>query len=374
MPKRIRPASIYQRADSKMRVVAMAFKRAIKRDLKGSLALLGRDLDTEKAVQMGRAGLWGQIAHEAIDWRHFREVLKAVFDRIATCYETGARLGVDRINAAHRRRGQRVRFGKKEGPGGPGPVKGGMPPRGDAASLDELFDLSKAVADRFNFDRFDPGTQAWLKAEQDRLIADLEDQARSTISTVVLDTVRAGQTPAQSVETIQSVIGLTDTQAKAVLNYRRMVGELDPGALARQLRSTQYDAAYKRAMEDGTALGDELVDEMVQAYAENYLAYRADTIAQTEAVRASNAGLQDSYEQAIERGALPAEAVRQYWKVSMLENTCEICLSIPDMNPDGVAVGDEFASIDGPQDAPPIHPRCLCELEFITDLDLVPED
>ncbi len=152
-----------------------------------------------------------------------------------------------------------------------------------------------------------------------------------------------------------------------------MLENLDPGALDRQLRNVLEDDVIQQAIDDQTDLAAAYIDKMTGDYVDNYLDYRAETIAVTETSRAVNSGLQDAYSQAIERGVFPSEAVRQFWTIE--PDACEICQSIPDMNPDGVAMDEAFDSIDGPQDAPPDpHPRCRCELEIITDLDQLPDD
>lgn len=170
------------------------------------------------------------------------------------------------------------------------------------------------------------------------------------------------------------MIGLTARQSQAVANYRRMLEDLDPGALQRQLRNFLEDDAVQAALDSGEDLDAALIDKLTQDYADNYLDYRAETIADTESTRAVNAGLQDVYSQAIDRGVFPAEAVRQYWQVDLDEKTCPVCLSIPDMNPDGVAIDESFDSIEGPQDAPPVHPNCRCDISIVTNLDMVPDD
>ena len=381
MPLKIRPQRTYQRRDAPLRLLADAARRRIKRPLKEALALLDDNFDVEIAIRLARSGRWSEISREAIRWGHFREVLREPFGRMADAHQAGSALAVRRINRAFQRQGRSVMFGKKSpGPGtggvggtGPGAVEGGSP-EGDAVKIAGWQPLRKAAGDRFNFDRFDPATQAFMRAEQDRLIRELEATARATINSEVQAAMRAGVGPGAIVGEIRSVIGLTDRQAQAVRNYRAMLETLDPQALARQLRNPQYDAAFQSAIADGTYLGDAMIEEMVADYEDRYLDYRADTIAGTESVRMTNQGLQDAYRQAIDRGALPADAVRQFWEVDLDERTCEICVSIPDMNPDGVPIGEPFDSEDGPQDGPPIHPNCRCSVDIVTDISMVPED
>lgn len=347
-------------------LIAAMGRPAIRKAVREALRHLPEVMDVKRAKTLYTAGRWREIA-DTINWGHFREVLKAAFERIAQVFEAGARHGTRKINAVHARRGRKVRF-QKISTADPVPVEGIM-------KLFGPVDISKAIGDRFNFDRFDRGTQDLIRQYQDDMIAQLETGARDTIEAVVLAGAQSGLGADAIVDDIRAVINLTDRQAQAVLNYRRMVTGLDSGALQRQLRDTQFDSAFAAAQDDGTTLDAAVIDEMVSAYEENYLNYRADSIAQTESVRASNAGIHEAYRQAIDRGALPSDAIRRFWQTSMLENVCPVCLSIPDMNQDGVEVGADFDSIDGPQGDPPDpHPLCACSVDVVTDLDKVPDD
>lgn len=348
---RIRPARAYQRHDDPAMLIAAMGRPAVRKAIRDALKHLPEVMDATRAETLYRAGRWREIA-DTIDWQHFRQVLKAAFERIAQVYEAGARLGVRKINGAFAAKRRKVRFRK---------ISTSDVDEGSVAgNLAALFDVSKAIGDRFNFDRFAQSTQDRLRSYQDALISDLETGARNTIEAVVLSGTRAGLSAGDIVGDIRSMINLTDTQATAVLNYRSMLQNMDSGALRRQLRDDAFDAAFRSAREAGTDLDAAVIDEMVGAYENNYLDYRANTIAGSESVRAANVGLHDAYSQAIERGAFPDDAVRRFWQTSMLENVCPVCLSIPDMNPDGVGVSEDFQSIDGPvADPPDPHTSCL---------------
>jgi hypothetical protein len=353
MAKTIRAARHYQDRDAPVRRIADAGVGAIKRDVKQALMHLGT-LVPNSALQYARAGDWHGLRRD-IRWGHFREVLKGAFARIGKIREEGAQLGARKINGVFSSKIRAVRFRKF----------------GHLA----LATIEKDVGSRFTFDLYDQNTQDRIRRAQDDLIQQLDREARDSIAEIILAGAQTGLGPDEIVEDIRSLIGLTDRQARAVMNYQRMLYELDPDALVRRLRNTEHDQAVQDALDSGESLSDTAIAQMTADYAENYLDYRAETIARTEATRAANAGLQDAYAQAIDRGALPVEAVTQFWEVALDEKTCEICLSIPDMNPDGVGIGEPFESIDGQQDAPPDpHPSCRCSLEIVTDLDKVPDE
>lgn len=342
MAKRIRPASQYQRVNEPVRLLAVHAKAGLKRDFKASLGHLESMVKSGPLGFQLRMGAFNQV-HHGLDFGHWREVLKVPFNRIVTLRHASGQLGSRKINGAFRRAGRRVRFGKD-------------------------------IGDRFNFDMLDAGTITRVRAAQDQLIQQLTYEARNTVDSIVRTGVRQGLTPDEIVGDIRQMIGLTDTQASAVMNYRRMLEELDPTALARQLRNTAYDASLQDAIDNADFLSEAAIDRMTQDYLDNYLDYRANAIAETESTRAANAGLRDAYQQAVDRGALPGAAVRRYWQISLKETTCDICLSIPDLNPDGVEVDQPFDSEDGPIDDAPVHPHCGCSAEYVTDLDQVPDD
>jgi hypothetical protein len=220
--------------------------------------------------------------------------------------------------------------------------------------------VRKDVNDQFAFDLYSQEVQDELRRAQDDLIAELEQDARDAIDQIVLSGARLGLAPDEIMDDIREMIGLTARQSQAAMNYRDMLESLDPGALQRQLRNFLEDDNVQAALDAGQPMDEAMVDKLTNDYIDNYLDYRAETIAQTEATRAVSLGLQDAYSQAIDRGVFPSDAVKQFWKIDLDELTCPICISIPDMNPDGVAIDEAFDSIDGPQDAPPApHPSCL---------------
>lgn len=365
MAKRITPAAAYQRKDAPLRLLAIQAQPAIKRDIKASLKHLGSLVDVERAADLIRHALPGRV-YEAVDVPHFEQVLRVPFNRIAELRLAAAHYGVRKINGSFYQRQQRVRFGKG--------YYVRPQDRDGAIIIDIMRGIAKDIGDRFNFDTYSDVTLARVRAAQDRLIQQLAGDVRQNVYNIVMDGARRGLTPEETVANIRDLIGLTDTQSQAVLNFQSMLYDLDPAALTRQLRNTEYDAALQDAIDSGVDLGDAAIQRMTEDYASNYLDYRANTIARTESVRATSAGLQDSYQQAIERGALPAEAIKQFWTVALDEKTCPVCLSIPDMNPNGIAIGEQFESIDGPMDAPPDpHPACRCSIDVVTDLDMVPD-
>ena len=336
---RIRAARHYQKPDDPVLRLSRRWQPKVAATLKAALMQMADLVPVDKVAELIRHG---HNPATAIEWGHFREVLKATFGRLEQLHREAAQMGARKISASFRARGRKVRF------------------------------VHKDVGDYFTFDALDRKIQERMRRAQDTFIVQMETDARDTIDAVIMDGSRAGASPLAMAENIRDTIGLADRQGQAVLNYERMLRDLDPDALARRLRNTEYDAALEEAIDSGEDLSEAAIERMVDDYYENYIDYRAETIARTEATRTAHAGLHDAYSQAIERGALPDEAVRREWQLN--DQPCPICESIPDNNEEGVGVDEDFDSDDGPVTDPPVHPNCECSVDYVTDLTMLDDE
>lgn len=334
------PARNWQGTADPARTVARAKAKPLARSMRSAFKQLRMLVNVKELAHHLRQAN-ARAAAESIALDHYREVLKEPFGIIGSTFEDAAHVGAKRIATAMRRGGHRLRY---------------RPRKADAGEA-------------YAFDRFDERTQGKLRDYQDELIAQLDTDARDTVETMIMDGVRYGTPMDEVAANIRSTISLTDRQAQAVANYRRSLEDLDPSSLDRALRDTGYDAAVQDAIDSGDYFSSSAIDNMVDAYADNYLDYRAATIADTESLRASNMGLRDSYQQAADRGVFSADAVTRHWQIAANERVCPICRSIVENNPDGVGLDEDFQSDDGPEDDPPVHANCQCTVDYVTDLD-----
>jgi hypothetical protein len=316
-----RAASWQQKGDITRRI-ADEQKPKIKRALRAAISDFRRSIDLEAFKRELRSG--SQMgARRAFPRKRYEDALRKAFEAIATCYEEAGKAGARQVHnlTLHARRRGRVR---KDTPGFGG---------------------------QYAFDRFTPEVQEALRQLQDAFIGGLSQEAADAVEQALYDGMVEGWSADEIAQEIRAVIGLNDRQASAVDNYR----------------------AGLEARGDITA---EEIGGLVDNYVEASLDYRAEMIARTESIRSANLGLHDGYEQAIDRGLFPHEAVRRYWQVAIDEATCPVCLAIPDDNEDGVEVGEAFETEDGPIMDPPVHPNCRCSVTYVTDLDMVesPDD
>lgn len=264
-----------------------------------------------------------------------------------------------------------------------------------AAGISTAGNIARITRTEFQFGVLNPRLIGWLQTYSLGLIRDIDDKTREAIRNAAIDGMRAGKSPIDTARQIREVVGLTPRQAAAVANYRKELerfhlkrsadgyglgspidrvngrqvfrpdedGSPKDGIDQRRLRDFRYDGELKAALANGKPLTKAQIDKMVDAYARKYLKYRSETIAKTEAMRTTNMGVHESWQQAIDTGKAPEALVRRMWKVAKDERLCSDCAPVPSLNPKrGVKMGQTFVTPRGPHLLPPLHPNCRCSV------------
>ena len=234
-------------------------------------------------------------------------------------------------------------------------------------AFDEIADTYQAVASRtaadmgYRFDRLASGTVTDLQNFRQNMLTELGDSMVEAAQNLIVAGLQRGVPPNIIASDLAEIVGLSPSQAVAIQNYRGMLERNDLVALTRVNRNPSFDQEVRRHAVAAIPLGDKRIDVMVSAYVARYLASRADGIAGTDASRAANLGRAAAVDQAIDQGGLDASDVRRFWRVTLDERTCPFCISVPLLNPAGVALDQPYLSIDGPVDGPwDSHPICRC--------------
>lgn len=201
------------------------------------------------------------------------------------------------------------------------------------------------------------------------LITNISNESKLAIQDILSNAFKEGGHPYQQATLIRDAIGLTRQQAAAASNYRAMLESGDPGLLSqatqRALADGRWDRSVQNAIENETKLPQDMIDRMVAQYEARSLKYRAEMIARTETSRASNAGQQEAWDQAVDQGLLDPKTTRKVWIAA--DDACADCLAIIDDNEDGVPIDEDFDTFDGPMDGPPAHPNCRCGMALTFD-------
>lgn len=178
-----------------------------------------------------------------------------------------------------------------------------------------------------------------LDAHAGELITQVSEESRKAIVGYITRATRAGINPVslvpQLVGYVQAdgarvggIVGLTQRQANAVLNYRAALERRSVSALQRQLRDRRFDAtvtANSLRLPDGRLnpayrpMTAEQIDKVVARYEARMLAYRAQVIARTESMRAQRGGQRLGWEIAVRDGLIDPDLLRRSWHTALDE-------------------------------------------------------
>jgi hypothetical protein len=191
------------------------------------------------------------------------------------------------------------------------------------------------------FDQTNEQAVIWIEQHAAELVQDVTRETRAALREMMRISFTEGIPPRQAAIMIRGVVGLTEVQAAAVA----------------RLRKTLLESSGKRVIAGKTPIrvpttgmpADKL-DRALTAYHQRLAKQRALVIARTETIRASNEGQRQLWQQAVQRGDLPA-GIKRVWLVS---DPCPIC------RPYANAVAKLDEPFLGSLMNPPAHPQCKC--------------
>jgi SPP1 gp7 family putative phage head morphogenesis protein len=166
-----------------------------------------------------------------------------------------------------------------------------------------------------------------------KLVVEVTAETRRALRGIIARSITEGIPPKQAAKLIQPLVGLTRSQAQAVLNYRA------------------------RLIAQGLS-GDRLIATTTR-YANRLARLRAETIARTETIRASTDGQLALWRAARADGLIDTGA-RKRWSVTQDDRLCPRCAPL-----NGVEVALDAAFPGGVQ-GPPLHPRCRCAVVLVS--------
>ena len=170
------------------------------------------------------------------------------------------------------------------------------------------------------------------------LIRDVQQQVRETVNGLVVDALQGDYTYATLADQIERVVPLTSRQAQTVENkYSKTFGRL-------------FDSGKPRAQAE--ALARKASDK----YAKRALARRAEGIARTELMSASNAGRFSGFSAGVASG-LDSTDSRKEWITG--GDPCELCDPL-----DGEIVRWDSEFSNGLL-TPLVHPNCRCVVAYL---------
>lgn len=164
------------------------------------------------------------------------------------------------------------------------------------------------------FDPTDPAALDWATANQLRMVREISAETRQLIAAALAEGRRRGLNPRDVAKLFLDSLGLTEYQMARVESYRRA---LESGDLSRALQAELGDGRYDRMLRAAIDSGDVIplprIDVMVARYRQNWIRYRAETIARTEGLRAAHQGSEALFDQAVTRGTITRTQVQRTW-------------------------------------------------------------
>jgi SPP1 gp7 family putative phage head morphogenesis protein len=201
----------------------------------------------------------------------------------------------------------------------------------------EIFEASGNVAMKsiirkqavgISFDLLNPRAIAFIKKHTAELVTNVSDENKQAIRAIIQRAFEEGGHPMIQAKRIINYIGLTEKQANAVENF------------------------YQRQINQGVK--QSIAESQTEKYADRLLQYRAQTIAQTETMRASNEGEREGWRQEVDAGVINENEWERESVATDDEYTCEFCL---DMDGKRAPINGTYP---GGVEGPPYHPNCRC--------------
>lgn len=181
-------------------------------------------------------------------------------------------------------------------------------------------------------------SEDFIRRRGAEMVQGVTARARADIREAVEAGMVRGVPVRQTARTIRESIGLDPRQRRAV---RGLVDQL----------SAQGKT-------------DDEIEAAAQHYGDRLIARRAETIARTETMAASNQGVLDSWRQARGAGLVPSDMLKTWIAAEGSDRTCPICLGLAGQQ---VPVDDVFFSEELQQEfeRPPAHPNCRCTMGLV---------
>lgn len=233
-------------------------------------------------------------------------------------------------------------------------------------------ELGEQLGVEIAFDSSRPNAARWARRNAADLVTDFGLRSRQGIRLAVEESFRQGITPQTISRMIRDdFVGLSARGSQAVTNFRGQLEELrrlqDQGlgdtAQANELKRKAIDRRHsgvtkqrlRKAFREG--VDPDFIDDVVDTYSTSMLNFRTRNISRTEIARASSAGQNELWNQAIDDGFLPETTIRQ-WTVTPDDRLCPICAPMAGSQ---ARMGEDFVSPGGgAAEFPPIHPSCRC--------------
>jgi hypothetical protein len=225
-----------------------------------------------------------------------------------------------------------------------------------------------------SLDLQNPEAEGYLETELPTLIKQINEDQAKAVQAVLLQGIQGGHDGPWIARQLKQVVGLTDTQAQWVSNFRTQLETGVNGSFmpVDERRLSAVDSALAQDQFEAPTKDPATVDLLVDKYAASLTAKRGLDIAISEIHSAEIQGQDEIWHQAADLGYLDTDITRRNWGGIHDGKEREDHLITEDMNPDGVGldepfqtpVGDVMNPGDSGDDSFDANCRCYIYLTF----------
>lgn len=192
---------------------------------------------------------------------------------------------------------------------------------GDQTAVELAAILPASIDIAISFDSSNPRAAAMVRTQRLGLIREMKDRQLRSVQQAVNRALNEGAGAQATARAFRDAIGLTEAQEAAVMSYRRALEQSSRDALDRALRDRRFDDRVRVAIEQNRPLTERQIDLMVSRYRARALAARAETIARTEAGRATSEAREEAVEQMAAATGIARQRVIRIWNATGDERT-----------------------------------------------------
>ena len=186
--------------------------------------------------------------------------------------------------------------------------------------------ISSAMGGRFDHNSISASN--WLRRYSSERVVQITTDQKKAVRLILQVGMQEGRNPRRVALDLVGrlengkrrggIIGLTETNARWLLNARAELESGDVGMmnnyLARMRRDRRFDSIVERARDAGRAVSAADADKIIARYSDRLLKLRAETIARTEAAEAVGHSALESLRQATELGGFDAGRIKRTWR------------------------------------------------------------
>ena len=191
--------------------------------------------------------------------------------------------------------------------------------------------LPVPIRENLRWDTKNPSILNFINTRSKNLVDNISQDTQSLIAKTIAKSFDKALTPDRAASEIRDSIGLNNVQSRALENYRS-------GLESQNMKISQ-------------------VDKLTSEYEERLLDQRAIMIARTEINKAMNFGQLSVWKAAKDQGLIDGGSAKKSWQVD--GRPCDDCIDLGDQDP--IGIDEMWESVDGPIEAPPLHPNCFLE-------------